>query len=434
MTTSPVKRRLVTILAADAVAYSRLMSEDEEGTLRVLAAHRAVIDGIVAFHDGRIVNTAGDSVIAEFESPVQAVRCAVEIQDALKTRNDTLPESQRLLFRIGINLGDVMVKGDDLLGDGVNVAARLEGIAEPGGVCISSSVHDQISGKLDLQLQDIGEQNLKNISRPIRTFRIRTAPPPSTPPGRRPRRLAWGGGLLAAAGLLAFVLWRLGLPLSTAPADVAGQPASPPVVHEATGVAANVANDSARSEQAAEVARAAAKAEADVIREAAIAVGAAEKERAHAEARRIRAEAERDAARLRAKSAERASRPAAEKQSTPLSPPTLPAPAPYDGDWQLKLDCPAWEKSGPRRESLPVHIAASSIVVEHGVDGQPASFRMQGQVAPDGKLSLEGHGYPGKRLFRGKPFLILIAGSFTGGQFEAEGKFGGRHCQVALSR
>src|SRR5262245_52340980 len=145
MSVSPLKRKLAAILAADAVGYSRLMSTNEEKTLKVLATHRAVIDGIIEFHEGRIVNTAGDSVLAEFASPVEAVRCAVEIQDALKTRNESLPEDQRMLFRVGVNLGDVMIKGEDLLGDGVNVAARLESIAEPGGICVSSSVYDQIA-------------------------------------------------------------------------------------------------------------------------------------------------------------------------------------------------------------------------------------------------------------------------------------------------
>lgn len=133
MESAAVKRRLTCILAADAVGYSRHMATNEEGTIKVLAAHRAVIDGIIAFHDGRIVGTAGDSVLAEFTSPVNAVRCASEIQEALKTRNDALPEDQRLLFRVGVNLGDVVVKDQDLLGDGVNIAARLETLAEPGG-------------------------------------------------------------------------------------------------------------------------------------------------------------------------------------------------------------------------------------------------------------------------------------------------------------
>ena len=126
------------------------MEADEEGTLRLLAAHRAVVDSIIALHDARVVNTAGDSVLAEFTSPVEAVRAAGEIQDALKTRNESLPETRRMLFRIGVHLGDVMIKGDDLLGDGVNVAARLQAMAEPGGICISATIFDQIEGKLSL--------------------------------------------------------------------------------------------------------------------------------------------------------------------------------------------------------------------------------------------------------------------------------------------
>src|SRR5262245_49516608 len=193
---TPVKRKLAAILAADAVGYSKLMSADEEKTLKILSAHRAVIDGIIEFHEGRIVGTAGDSVLAEFASPVEAVRCAVEIQDALKTRNDSLPEPDRMLFRVGVNLGDVIAKDDDILGDGVNIAARLESIAEPGGICVSSAVYEQIAGKLDLGFIDIGNQNLKNIQRPIQVYRIERGRrvPPGTPPqmaGQRRGRGPW---------------------------------------------------------------------------------------------------------------------------------------------------------------------------------------------------------------------------------------------------
>lgn len=187
MEPSSVKRRLTCILAADAVGYSKQMGQDEEGTIHVLHAHRSVIDGIITFHHGRIVNTAGDSVVAEFSSAVEAVRCAVEIQEALKTRNDSLPEHRKMLFRVGVNLGDVVINHDDILGDGVNVAARLESMAEPGGICIASSVYDQITGKLDLGFQDIGQQNLKNISRPIHVYRVSgTVPPVLVPPVARP--------------------------------------------------------------------------------------------------------------------------------------------------------------------------------------------------------------------------------------------------------
>src|SRR5450631_151134 len=189
------------------------MGRDEEGTIRVLSAHRAVIDGIIAFHGGRIISTAGDSVLAEFASVVEAVRSAVEIQEALKTRNDALPEKSRMQFRVGVNLGDVVVKNDDLLGDGVNVAARLETIAEPGGICISSSVYDQITGKLDLGFQDIGEQALKNISRPIRVYRVSGTglPRRSAPRARRKRKsLPWGIGAAVVVGIATIAAWQTG--------------------------------------------------------------------------------------------------------------------------------------------------------------------------------------------------------------------------------
>ena len=167
--TGPVKRRLTAILAADAVGYSARMSEDEERALRTLQGHRRLIDSLIADHGGRIVGTAGDSVLAEFGSSVEA------IQESLATRNDSLPAPERMQFRIGINLGDVIVDGSDILGDGVNVASRLESIADPGGICIASSVFDQISGKLNLGFEDIGERSLKNIGRPVRAYRLARA-------------------------------------------------------------------------------------------------------------------------------------------------------------------------------------------------------------------------------------------------------------------
>lgn len=172
MVAQPLKRNLFAILAADVAGYSRIMGENEEEAFRVLKAHRAVTDSIIELHQGRVFNTAGDSVLAAFESPVEAVRAAVEIQDALKTRNLALPENRRLTFRIGINLGDVIVKDNDLLGDAVNVAARLESQSAPGGLCISGTVYDQIVGKLDLRFEAAGELSLKNIQRPVRAYRF----------------------------------------------------------------------------------------------------------------------------------------------------------------------------------------------------------------------------------------------------------------------
>jgi class 3 adenylate cyclase len=167
-----LERKLATILSADVAGYSRLMAEDEEQTLRVFRGHREVFESVVAMHRGRIFNTAGDAILAEFPSAVEAVRCATEIQTALRTRNDQLPEPRQVKFRIGVNLGDVMVQGGDLLGDGVNVAARLQATAEPGGICISGSVYDQIRNKLSLSFRSLGERSFKNIPQPVRTFSI----------------------------------------------------------------------------------------------------------------------------------------------------------------------------------------------------------------------------------------------------------------------
>lgn len=167
-----ISRRLAAILAADVAGYSRLMAVDEEATLRTLDAYRRTISDLIAEHAGRIFGSAGDSVIAEFSSPVQAVRAAVAIQRALHRRNADLPNDRRMNFRIGLNLGDVMVDSDNLFGDGVNVAARLEGVAEPGGICISGAMRDQIEGKLSFTLTPIGQRSLKNISRPVLVYSV----------------------------------------------------------------------------------------------------------------------------------------------------------------------------------------------------------------------------------------------------------------------
>ncbi len=162
-----VQRKLTTILAADVEEYSRLMRADEEATLKSLGEFRNIIDGLINRHDGRVFSTGGDSVLAEFGSAVEAVRCATSIQEEIASRNTELAEDRKLTFRIGINVGDVMVRDDDLFGDGVNVAARLEGLAEAGGVCISGSVFEQIRHKLSLGFEDMGPQRVKNIPEPV---------------------------------------------------------------------------------------------------------------------------------------------------------------------------------------------------------------------------------------------------------------------------
>jgi adenylate cyclase len=181
MEAPPLERKLIAILAADIEGYSRLMGEDEAATLATLSAHRAVADALIARHGGRICNTAGDSILAEFGSIFAAVQCAVEIQRDLAEANQQLPPERQMWFRIGINLGDVMVKDGDIFGDGVNIAARIEGLAEAGGICISRGVRDHIRRKLPYGFEDMGEQSVKNIAQPIRVFRLRPDRSSETP-------------------------------------------------------------------------------------------------------------------------------------------------------------------------------------------------------------------------------------------------------------
>src|SRR6266849_1288437 len=169
-----VERRLVAVLAADVAGYSRLMGADEEGTLAQLKAIRkALVDPTFAMHRGRIVKTTGDGMLVEFASAVDAIRGAVEVQCAMAKQNANVPQDQRIEFRIGIHVGDIIIDDNDIFGDGVNIAARLEGIAEPGGVCISDDAQRQIRGKVDIAFEDMGPQNLKNISEPMRAWRLR---------------------------------------------------------------------------------------------------------------------------------------------------------------------------------------------------------------------------------------------------------------------
>ena len=169
-----MERRLAAVLAADVVGYSRLIRVDEEGTIAALKTLRAeLIDSKITEYHGRIVKLMGDGMLAEFPSVVDAVRTAVETQQGMADYNADLPQDQRIEFRIGINLGDVVIDGDDIHGDGVNVAARLEGLSEPGGICISGKVYEEVRDRTDLEFEDLGEQEVKNIDRPVRVYRIR---------------------------------------------------------------------------------------------------------------------------------------------------------------------------------------------------------------------------------------------------------------------
>ena len=424
MEPSSVKRRLTCILAADAVGYSQQMGMDEEGTIRVLSAHRAVIDGIIGFHEGRIVSTAGDSVIAEFGSAVDSVRCAVEIQDALRTRNDSLPEHRQMRFRIGVNLGDVVVRNDDLLGDGVNVAARLETMAEPGGICISSSVYDQITGKLDLGFQDIGNQALKNISRPIHVYRVsgagvphrehaetpqvaHSAPPAPVALARPHGAMPWAIGALVFLLIGAAVAWQAGwlrfgategagkttvaaaAPAPATPVPPAAPVVAPPPVPEKTAVPviagdardktaqtdpevlrARAEANAARRQAETELARVRASAEADRVA----------KEKAQADAARARAESEASAAKMR----------------SDAKAPAVPASAGrFDGTWNVTLDCPKTGTAQGYVNRFVAQVRDGYLQGDFGTQGTAGSLRLSGSIQPDGTATLDAKGLTG---------------------------------------
>lgn len=202
-----MERKLTAILCADVYGYSRLMGQDEEATLQTLSTYRKVIDGLIENRRGRFVNSAGDSVLAEFTSVVEAVNCAVEIQTSLKAQNAGLPPERRMQFRIGVNLGDVMVESEQIYGDGVNVAARLESLADPAGICISGAVHDQVKGKLPLSYQDLGAQQVKNIAEPVKVWRVVLDGQISSRPAVGPfnPKKYWRGGVLSLSGLAIIV-------------------------------------------------------------------------------------------------------------------------------------------------------------------------------------------------------------------------------------
>ena len=172
MTEEGFKRKLAAILSADVVEYSRLMREDEKATIQSLTAYREVMTKLIKQHHGRVVDTVGDNLLAEFASAVDAVQGAVAVQKEIKASNAQLPENRKMIFRIGINLGDLVVEGDRIYGDGVNIAARLEALADPGGICISKTVHEQIEDKLPLGYEYLGERTVKNIVKPIRAYRV----------------------------------------------------------------------------------------------------------------------------------------------------------------------------------------------------------------------------------------------------------------------
>jgi len=221
MTTQEVKRKLTAILSADVKGYSRLMGEDEEWTVRTLSAYREIMRSLIQQHRGRIVDAPGDNVLAEFASVVDTVQCAVEIQQVLRAKNAVLPENRRMEFRIGINLGDVIEEGEQIYGDGVNIAARLEGLADAGGICISESAYQQIENKLPLRYKYLGEHQVKNIAKPVRAYRAQIEPEGAPEKKAKPKpwqRPAMGLVVAVIVVVAAFVIWKLYTPSAPPPA------------------------------------------------------------------------------------------------------------------------------------------------------------------------------------------------------------------------
>jgi len=227
MAAEDFKRKLTAILSADVKGYSRLMGEDEEATVRTITAHRKVITSVIEKYRGRVVDSPGDNLLAEFVSVVDAVQSAVEIQEVIRAKNAELPEERRMEFRIGINLGDVIQEGERIYGDGVNIAARIEGLAEPGGICISGSAYEQIENKLALGYDYIGEHTVKNIVKPIRVYRVPTGPETlekviaekKPAPGWQKAALAVVIALIVGAGGVA--IWKYSRPPTSPPIEAA---------------------------------------------------------------------------------------------------------------------------------------------------------------------------------------------------------------------
>jgi adenylate cyclase len=224
MTNEEVKRKLIAILSADVKGYSRLMGEDEKGTVRTLNAYKEVMTNLIHQHRGRVVDAPGDNVLAEFGSVVDAVECAVEIQKELKTRNTELPENRRMDFRIGVNLGDVIEDGEQILGDGVNIAARLESLSEAGGICISGTAYDHVENKLSLGYEYLGEQAVKNIAKPVRVYRVLMEPEAAgkvigekKAKPRQWQRVALGLIVAVIVIIAAVVIWRFYAPPAPQP-------------------------------------------------------------------------------------------------------------------------------------------------------------------------------------------------------------------------
>ena len=402
-----MKRKIAAILAADIAGYSKLVAEDEEETVRRLGSYRGVIDDFIARAGGRIFNTAGDAVLAEFSSSVEAVRCAIDIQESLRTRNLAYPPSRQMNFRIGINVGDVMERESDLLGDAVNVAARLESLAEAGGICVSRTVYEQVANKLSVQFADIGEQQVKNIPTPVHAYMvaIRGAEPQPVPPQPASRMPA--AAIVVLLGGAGFAAWTMAP--GWWPGAGGGTPA--PAATAATRAAAPLPPADETDWQ-----RIAASDDLDALRRF-VTQYPASRRRPEAEAR-IAALAPPDRARLD----EGKVRALAEQQSIPL-PPTIRLIAPsaavpakvadYMGAWGGEH---RWNSVGRNSILLVTHIDEAGTAIgifasgppnERTFDQFPANFRpFTGTITDDGlKFELAGGNW--KYAFKLRPDGVM---------------------------
>lgn len=402
-----LERRLATILCADVAGYSRMMGENEERTVRVFRGHREIFEALVAQHRGRIFNTAGDALLAEFSSAVEAVRCATDIQAALRTRNEHLAPDERMQFRIGINLGDVIVQGGDLLGDGVNVAARIQQSTEPGGICISGSVFEQIQNKLSLDFKLLGELPYKNIAKPIRTYTINEgAAVTHAARGRSSKAIAAIVGAIALVGAAAYwgygQLEQLRAERSRVEAQLAAQ-------KQAAGEAQRAADEAKRETQrVAEEAKREAQVQARKQ--------AAEDALRRAQAERDRLEQERRQLESERRAAEAAKKPAPAGAPLVASEPAAARSEQYDGAYGGQL-CNQWTKPP---ECWPVELTVRNGIAEGSWPGRTnRTSRARGTVASNGSVRLTLSAWSRA----GAPTEAVLIGQVSNGGFSASGQW-----------
>jgi class 3 adenylate cyclase len=432
-----LQRKLATILSADVAAYSRLMAEDEEHTLRTFRRHREVFEKLVELHHGRVFNTAGDAILAEFGSAVEAVRCATEIQAALHTRNDQLPEDRQVRFRIGVNLGDVMVQGGDLLGDGVNIAARLQSAAEPGGICISGSVYDQVRNKLSLSFAPLGAIKYKNIPQAVPTFAITQAEGIGGLPSSEKRREGRARGfpvwyavtailmmLAGGTGYWAYSEYQRNQAEAARQAKLAAEQAAADRARQAAEAKQRAAE--AAKQQAALAAAERARQQAEAERQAALAA----QKKALAEKQQLEAQEQRLAAPAPAKSAT-GKVAAAATPAPPRLPPSMVQPGEtgaLDGIYRGQI-C-----YGPSPLDQARCYRAQAILRHGTMTGQwpsrfpGATMYLAGDVSPSGDVAIHMHA----ERKDGSHFAVIdLTGTLRNGSIDAAGGFlNGRHVSL----